>query len=412
MINQTSFSWIDVPAEHDFPLANLPFGIFSTASRSARPGMRLGDYVIDLSALFEADFLKDLGLTPEVLEASVLNPLMKLGKPVTVALRERVQLLFTSSQAELRDQQDVHASCLVPFEQVTMHMPVEVGDYTDFYSSEDHARNVGKMFRDPDNALLPNWKHMPVGYHGRASSIVVSGTPIRRPMGQTRPDPEAPPVFGPSRLLDFELEMAFVTFDGKPLGERISTTEAENYIFGLVLFNDWSSRDIQKWEYVPLGPFLGKSFGSSISPWIVTLEALDSLRVSGPQQDPEVLDYLKYEGNSHYDVPLEVEIIPEGAASGQIVCRSNFRHMYWNMRQQLAHHSVNGCNLRAGDMMASGTISGPEKGSFGSMLEISWRGTEPVAMPDGTERKFILDGDTVIMRAPYFGEVSGRLLPA
>ena len=412
MVNQTSFSWIDVPAEHDFPLANLPFGIFSTASRSARPGMRLGDHVIDLSGLFEADFLRDLGLTPEVLEASVLNPLMKLGKPVTVALRERVQLLFTSSQAELRDQQDVHASCLVPFEQVTMHMPVEVGDYTDFYSSEDHARNVGKMFRDPDNALLPNWKHMPVGYHGRASSIVVSGTPIRRPMGQTRPDPEAPPVFGPSRLLDFELEMAFVTFDGKPLGERISTTEAENYIFGLVLFNDWSARDIQKWEYVPLGPFLGKSFGSSISPWIVTLEALDSLRVSGPQQDPEVLDYLKYEGNSHYDVPLEVEIIPEGAASGQIVCRSNFRHMYWNMRQQLAHHSVNGCNLRAGDMMASGTISGPEKGSFGSMLEISWRGTEPVAMPDGTERKFILDGDTIIMRAPYFGEVSGRLLPA
>ena len=410
MINQTS-SWIDVPAEHDFPLANLPFGIFSTASRSARPGMRLGDHVIDLSALFEADFLKDLGLTPEVLEASVLNPLMKLGKPVTVALRERVQLLFTSSQAELRDQQDVHASCLVPYEQVTMHMPVEVGDYTDFYSSEDHARNVGKMFRDPDNALLPNWKHMPVGYHGRASSIVVSGTPIRRPMGQTRPDPEAPPVFGPSRLLDFELEMAFVTFDGKPLGERISTTEAENYIFGLVLFNDWSARDIQKWEYVPLGPFLGKSFGSSISPWIVTLEALDSLRVSGPQQDPEVLDYLKYEGNSHYDVPLEVEIIPEGGASGQIVCRSNFRHMYWNMRQQLAHHSVNGCNLRAGDMMASGTISGPEKGSFGSMLEISWRGTEPVSMPDGSERKFIQDGDTVVIRAPYFGEVRGVILP-
>jgi fumarylacetoacetase len=293
-----------------------------------------------------------------------------------------------------------------------MHMPVEVGDYADFYSSEDHARNVGKMFRDPENALLPNWKHMPVGYHGRASSIVVSGTPIRRPMGQTRPDLEAPPVFGPSRLLDFELEMAFVTFDGKPLGERITTAEAEDYIFGLVLFNDWSARDIQKWEYVPLGPFLGKNFGSSISPWIVTLEALDHLRVAGPEQDPEILDYLKYEVNSHYDVPLEVEIIPEGAASGQIVCRSNFRHMYWNMRQQLAHHTVNGCNLRAGDMMASGTISGPEKGSFGSMLEISWRGTEPVTMPDGTERKFIHDGDSVVMRAPYFGEVSGAILQA
>ena len=260
-------SWIEVPEGHDFPLANLPFGIFSTADRDARPGMRLGDQVIDLSALFHAGLLDDLGLTEDVLsEASALNPLMKLGKPTTVALRERVQDLFASDSAELRDRPELHASCLVPASSVTMHMPVEVGDYTDFYSSEDHARNVGKMFRDPENALLPNWKHMPVGYHGRASSIVVSGTPIRRPMGQTRPDPEAPPVFGPSRLLDFELEMAFVTFDGKPLGERITTAEAEDYIFGLVLFNDWSARDIQKWEYVPLGPFLGKNFGSSISP--------------------------------------------------------------------------------------------------------------------------------------------------
>ena len=412
MTDATMTSWIEVPEGHDFPLANLPFGIFSTADRSARPGMRLGDHVIDLSALHAAGLLDDLGLSADVLSAPVLNPLMKLGKRTTVALRERVQALFASDSAVLRDRPDLHASCLVPAPSVTMHMPVEVGDYTDFYSSEDHARNVGKMFRDPDNALLPNWKHMPVGYHGRASSIVVSGTPIRRPMGQTRPDPEAPPVFGPSRLLDFELEMAFVTFDGKPLGERITTAEAEDYIFGLVLFNDWSARDIQKWEYVPLGPFLGKNFGSSISPWIVTLEALEHLRVAGPQQDPEVLDYLKYEGDSHYNVPLEVEIVPEGASSGQVVCRSNFRHMYWNMRQQLAHHTVNGCNLRAGDMMASGTISGPEKGSFGSMLEISWRGTQPVAMPDGTERKFILDGDTVVMRAPFFGEVSGAILPA
>ena len=411
MTDATMTSWIEVPEGHDFPLANLPFGIFSTADRSARPGMRLGDHVIDLSALFDAGLLDGFDLSIDVLSAPILNPLMKLGKPTTVALRERVQALFAADSAELRNRLDLHAACLVPASSVSMHMPVEVGDYTDFYSSEDHARNVGKMFRDPDNALLPNWKHMPVGYHGRASSIVISGTPIRRPMGQTRPDPEAPPVFGPSRLLDFELEMAFVTFDGKPLGERITTAEAENHIFGLVLFNDWSARDIQKWEYVPLGPFLGKNFGSSISPWIVTLEALDHLRVAGPMQDPEVLDYLQYEGNSHYDVPLEVEIIPEGATSGQVVCRSNFRHMYWNMRQQLAHHTVNGCNLRAGDMMASGTISGPEKGSFGSMLEISWRGTEPVSMPDGSERKFIQDGDTVVMRAPYFGEVTGAILP-
>ena len=412
MTDATMTSWIEVPEGHDFPLANLPFGIFSTADRDARPGMRLGDHVIDLSALFDAGLLDGLGFSADVLFEPVLNPLMKLGKPTTVALRKRVQTLFASAAAELRDRSDLHAACLVPASSVSMHMPVEVGDYTDFYSSEDHARNVGKMFRDPENALLPNWKHMPVGYHGRASSIVVSGTPIRRPMGQTRPDLEAPPIFGPSRLLDFELEMAFITFDGKPLGERITTAEAEDYIFGLVLFNDWSARDIQKWEYVPLGPFLGKNFGSSISPWVVTLEALDHLRVAGLKQDPEVLDYLKYEGKSHYNVPLEVEIIPEGASSGQVVCRSNFRHMYWNMRQQLAHHTVNGCNLRAGDMMASGTISGPEKGSFGSMLEISWRGTQPVAMPDGTERKFILDGDTVVMRAPFFGEVSGRLLPA
>jgi fumarylacetoacetase len=412
MTDASLTSWIDVPPGHDFPLANLPFGIFSTPNRPARPGMRLGDRVLDLSAFHALGLLNDLGLSAEVLAAPVLNPLIKLGKPTTVALRKRVQALMAADCPDLRDQTDAHTSCLVPAATVTMHMPVEVGDYTDFYSSEDHARNVGKMFRDPENALLPNWKHMPVGYHGRASSIVVSGTPIRRPMGQTRPSDDQPPVFGPSRLLDFELEMAFVTFDGKPMGERITTSEAEDYIFGLVLFNDWSARDIQKWEYVPLGPFLGKNFGSSISPWIVTLEALDHLRVAGPQQDPAVLDYLKYDGDSHYDVPLEVEIIPEGATSGQVVCRSNFRHMYWNMRQQLAHHTVNGCNLRAGDMMASGTISGPEPGSFGSMLEISWRGTQPVAMPDGSERKFILDGDTVVMRAPYFGEVSGQVVPA
>ena len=412
MIDATMTSWFEVPEGHDFPLANLPFGIFSTAGRSARSGMRLGDHVIDLSALHASGLLEGLGLSADVLSAPILNPLMKLGKSTTVALRERVQALMTADCPDLRDQTDAHVSCLVPVATVTMHMPVEVGDYTDFYSSEDHARNVGKMFRDPDNALLPNWKHMPVGYHGRASSIVVSGTPIRRPMGQTRPSDNQPPFFGPSRLLDFELEMAFVTFDGKPMGERITTAEAEDYIFGLVLFNDWSARDIQKWEYVPLGPFLGKNFGSSISPWIVTLEALQNLRVAGPAQSPEVLDYLKYEGDSHYNVPLEVEIIPEGAKEGQIVSRSNFRHMYWNMRQQLAHHTVNGCNLRAGDIMASGTISGPEKGSFGSMLEISWRGTDPVSMPNGSERKFIQDGDTVVMRAPYFGEVTGAILPA
>jgi len=296
-----------------------------------------------------------------------------------------------------------------------MHMPVHVGDYTDCYSSEDHARNVGKMFRDPENALLPNWKHMPVAYHGRASSIVVSGTPIRRPHGQLKPSETEPPIYGPSRLLDFELEMAFITHPGKPLGTPITTSEADDYIFGLVLFNDWSARDIQKWEYIPLGPFLGKNFASSISPWIVTLDALQPYRVPGPVQDPKVLPYLEYRGDSHYDIDLEVEITTPSGDS-KVVCRSNFKHMYWNMRQQLAHHTVNGCNIRGGDMIASGTISGPEEGSFGSMLEISWKGTKPVPMPDGTERRFINDGDTVKMRgsngAIGFGEVSGELLPA
>ena len=408
-------SWVRVPADSDFPIQNLPFGIFSTADRSARPGVAIGEHILDLADVAAMGLLDDLGCDREDFEASTLNAFIGRGKQATRAVRNRLGELLQSGATELTS----HASrVLVSQSEATMHLPVQVGDYTDFYSSEDHARNVGKMFRDPENALLPNWKHMPVGYHGRASSIVVSGTPIRRPSGQTRPDDNAPPVFGPSRLVDFELEMAFVTHGGKPLGESISTAEADDFIFGLALFNDWSARDIQKWEYVPLGPFLGKNFGSSVSPWIVTLDALAPYRVSGPDQDPAILPYLGYEGPSHYDVALEVEIIPENG-EGLTVCRSNFKHMYWNMRQQLAHHTVNGCNIHAGDMMASGTISGPEKGSFGSMLEISWRGTQPVQMPDGSERKFILNGDTVRMTgfaskpgAPRigFGAVDGKVM--
>jgi len=408
-------SWVRVPADSDFPIQNLPFGIFSTADRSARPGVAIGEHILDLADVAAMGLLDDLGCDREDFEASTLNAFIGRGKQATRAVRNRLGELLQSGATELTS----HASrVLVSQSEATMHLPVQVGDYTDFYSSEDHARNVGKMFRDPENALLPNWKHMPVGYHGRASSIVVSGTPIRRPSGQTRPDDNAPPVFGPSRLVDFELEMAFVTHGGKPLGESISTAEADDFIFGLALFNDWSARDIQKWEYVPLGPFLGKNFGSSVSPWIVTLDALEGYRVPGPVQDPAVLPYLEYEGQSHYDVALEVEIIPENG-QGLTVCRSNFKHMYWNMRQQLAHHTVNGCNVNAGDMMASGTISGPEKGSFGSMLEISWRGTQPVQMPDGSERKFILNGDTVRMTgfaskpgAPRigFGKVDGKVV--
>jgi fumarylacetoacetase len=274
------------------------------------------------------------------------------------------------------------------------------------------------MFRDPNNALLPNWLHLPVGYHGRASSIIVSGTPIHRPKGQQKPKEDQPPIFGPCKLLDFELEMAFIVGKSTELGESVTTDTAEDYIFGVTLFNDWSARDIQKWEYVPLGPFLGKSFASTISPWIVTLDALEPFRTEGYEQEPEVLDYLKYEGNCNYDIKLQVAIQPEGQKP-HVVCQSNFKHMYWTMTQQLTHHTVNGCNLNVGDMCASGTISGPTPDSYGSMLEISWRGTKPVQMPDGTERKFIADGDTVVMKGwgekdgvrIGFGNCEGKILP-
>jgi len=412
--NMNLKSWVNVPEANDFPIQNLPFGIFSTNTLSLRVGVAIGECILDLQSLEELGFLKGLGFSSEDFASSKLNGIINRGKASASALRNRISELLRSDSTELKDSQHA-SSCLVEMSEATMHMPVEVGDYTDCYSSEDHARNVGKMFRDPENALLPNWKHMPVAYHGRASSIVVSGTPVKRPHGQLKTAEDQPPVYGPSRLLDFELEMAFITHPGKPLGEPISTAEAEDYIFGMVIFNDWSARDIQKWEYVPLGPFLGKNFASSISPWVVTLDALEPYKVPGPVQDPQVLPYLKYEGDSHYDLELEVEIVPPNG-QGKVVCRSNFKHMYWNMRQQLAHHTVNGCNIRGGDMIASGTISGPDTGSFGSMLEISWRGTKPIQMPDGTERKFIADGDTVVMRASKgligFGEVSGELLSA
>ena len=404
-------SWVDVPEGNVFPIQNLPFGIFSTSSSSARPGVAIGEQILDLQYLSAKGLLDGLGFENSDFNSCVLNQIINRGKSATTALRNRVSQLLREGCDDIADTD----LALVSMSDATMHMPLEVGDYTDCYSSEDHARNVGKMFRDPKNALLPNWKHMPVAYHGRASSIVVSGTPIKRPHGQLKLADDQPPVYGPSRLLDFELEMAFITHPGKGLGVPITTGEAEDYIFGLVIFNDWSARDIQKWEYVPLGPFLGKNFASSISPWVVTLDALEPYRVAGPIQDPEVLPYLEYEGDSHYDLDLEVEIVPPNG-QGKVVCRSNFKYMYWNMRQQLAHHTVNGCNIRGGDIIASGTISGPDEGSFGSMLEISWKGTKPVAMPDGTERKFIQDGDTVVMRASKgligFGEVSGELKPA
>jgi fumarylacetoacetase len=413
-------SWVEIPAQSDFPIQNLPFGIFRPHGGTPRVGVAIGAYVLDLYVLARRGFLGDLGFPRAVYGSRSLNALMTVaGKGGMRELRQRLSDLLNAGNGELRDDEATRTRALHVQHDVEMLMPVRVGDYTDFYSSEQHAYNVGCMFRDPDNALLPNWKHLPVGYHGRASSIVPSGVPIRRPKGQTKGPDQEMPSFGPTARLDFELEVAFVTFDGKPMGESISTDEADDHIFGLVLFNDWSARDVQAWEYVPLGPFLAKNFASSISPWIVTLDALEPFRVAGPEQDPKVLPYLEQQGDNHLDLDLEVIIeTPNGEENR--VCRSNFRHMYWSMRQQLAHHSVNGCNIRAGDMMASGTISGPQEDSFGSMLELAWKGTKPVTLKDGSQRKFIQDGDSVIMRGHGeregvrigFGEVRSKVLPA
>lgn len=411
-------SWIEVPPGSDFPIQNLPFGVFSEANNEKRIGVALGEKVIDLAALSQLGYFTDLNIEHSVFLSDQLNGLIKLGKSTTRALRNRISDLFEAKNNELKSNTEHVKAVLHNQVDITLHMPIQVGDYTDFYSSKEHATNVGTMFRDPDNALLPNWLHIPVGYHGRASSIVSSGTPIHRPKGQQKPNEDEPPVFGPCKLLDFELEMAFITYPGKEMGDSISTSEAEDHIFGMCLFNDWSARDIQKWEYVPLGPFLAKNFASSISPWIVTLDALEPFKVQGPEQDPKPLPYLNYEGKKSYDIALEVGILPENSQE-TVVCNSNFKYMYWNMAQQLAHHTVNGCNIKAGDMLASGTISGPTKDSFGSMLELSWKGTRPLILKDGSERKFIQDGDTVIMRGHAekngvkigFGEVSTKVLP-
>ena len=417
--NPALSSWVEVPEHSDFPIQNLPFGIFKTESLSPRVGVRIGNHVVDLKTLFVLGYLENLPFELADFDTNFLNSLMKKGKQGTRALRNRVSKLLSSTQPDLQKNEHHVEQVLISVDQVTMCMPVQIGDYTDFYSSKEHATNVGMMFRDPANALLPNWLWIPVGYHGRASSVILSGESIYRPKGQIKPDPAADPIYAPCRNLDFELETAFITYDGKPLGESISTTEAEDFIFGMVLFNDWSARDIQTWEYVPLGPFLAKNFASSISAWIVTLDALEPFKTATPQQDPKVLSYLKFEGKKSYDIHLEVAIKPKESPEN-IVSRSNFKYMYWNMAQQLAHHTVNGCNIRCGDLMGSGTISGPTDDSYGSMLELAWKGTKPIPMNDGTERKFIQDYDTVIMRGHAstgtirigFGEVVTEVLPA
>lgn len=412
-------TWLTVSENSDFPIQNIPFGVFLTRDDIITIGTRIGDYAIDLGALHQLGYFEGIPLTDDIFLQDTLNDFISDGKKTWRAVRNRIGEIFDIRNKTLQNNEDHKKTVLFSMEEVEMKLPVQIGDYTDFYSSKEHATNVGSMFRDPENALLPNWLHLPVAYHGRSSTIVPGGTPVRRPLGQTYPKGADAPVFGPSKLVDFELEMAFITTDANVLGEPIPLEEAEDYIFGLVLFNDWSARDIQKWEYVPLGPFLAKNFASSISPWIVTLDALEPFRVQSPKQDPEPLPYLRQHGKHSFDITLEVDLTPKNGLP-TMVTRSNFKHMYWTMAQQMAHHTVNGCKVNSGDMMGSGTISGPSPDSYGSLLELSWQGTKPVMLRDGSERKFIEDNDTVTLRGYCqkegirigFGEASTQLLPA
>jgi fumarylacetoacetase len=413
-------SWIEVPENSDFPIQNIPFGICTPLSHKAQAVTIIGNTVISLAALHKLGYFSAIKVPTGIFEKEYLNDFIALGKEVTRAVRDRISDLLKKDNAELRDNAANRKICLFDIKDVKMLIPVKIGDYTDFYSSKEHATNVGSMFRDPKNALLPNWLHLPVGYHGRASSIIVSGTNFHRPKGQMTPPNTEKPVFGPSKALDIELETAFIIGRPTQLGESVSTKNVDDYIFGMVLFNDWSARDIQRWEYVPLGPFLAKSFASTISPWIVTLDALEPFRVKAPAQEPEVLPYLKRaDENTGLDINLEVWLKPE-SGDGLKICTSNFKYMYWTMEQQLAHHTVNGCNINVGDMMASGTISGPTPDSFGSLLELTWNGTKPISLPDGTQRKYLEDGDTISIKGYAqkgklrigFGEAVGKVLPA
>jgi fumarylacetoacetase len=399
-------SFIDIPPESHFSIHNLPYGVFRPREGGpARVGVAIGDWVLDLAAVDEAGLLDSPRLAGRAyFDRPALNAFMAAGRETWREARATIQQLLAAETAVLRDDAELGGRVLRPMTAVEMLLPADVGDYTDFYSSREHATNVGIMFRGRDNALMPNWLHLPVAYHGRASSIVASGTPVRRPSGQTKADAAAAPAFGPSRLLDFELEMGFFVGQGNELGRRVSVAQAADHIFGLVLVNDWSARDIQKWEYQPLGPFLAKNFATTISPWVVTLEALEPFRCPGPVQEPQPLPYLQSDGPWAYDIHLEVGLQTAQMTGPQVISRSNFRHLYWNMRQQLAHHTVTGCNLRPGDLLASGTISGPTPDSWGSLLELAWRGERPLTLESGEKRKFLQDGDTVVLTGWCQGE--------
>ena len=409
-------SFIVVAENSDFPLQNLPYGVFQPQGEHARVGVAIGTEVLDLAAL-EAAGLLPTG-AQNVFGQTSLNAFIALGRPVWQQVRARLQQLLSADCAELRDNAALRAQAFYPQASVSMLLPIEVPGYTDFYSSKEHAYNVGCMFRDPKNALMQNWSELPVGYNGRASSVVVSGTDLVRPSGQIKLPNEERPVFSACRKLDFELETGFIVGKATALGEPIAIEEAENHIFGMVLLNDWSARDIQQWEYVPLGPFNSKTFGTSISPWVVTLEALEPFRCASPVQEPQPLPYLRENTANNYDIHLQVAIAADGSET--VISNTNFKYMYWSMMQQLTHHTIAGCNVRVGDLMGSGTISGPEKDSRGSLLELTWNTTEPLTLVNGEQRGFLEDGDTVIMRGHCqkdglrigFGEVRGTVLPA
>ncbi|MCY7353230.1 MAG: fumarylacetoacetase [Cytophagaceae bacterium] len=405
-------SWVEIPFDSDFTLVNLPYGVFSSDGRSPRVGIAIGNYILDLQAVAELNFFNEPNLPPFVFAQPTLNEFMALGRPVWQAVRRQLTELLQSDFPE----KERLIPLLVPQAEAVLHLPVRVGDYTDFYASEYHATNVGKLFR-PDQPLMPNWKHLPVAYHGRTSSVVVSGTDFRRPNGQALPAGADTPEFGPSKALDFELEMAAVVGRDSVLGEAVSIADAEGFIFGFVLLNDWSARDIQRWEYQPLGPFLGKNFCTSISPWVVPLDALTPFRVAGPVQEPPVLPYLHPQESTHFDVALEV-LLGGSTFENQSISQSNLKYLYWSFAQMLAHHTVNGCPLRVGDLLGSGTISGPTSDSLGCLLEMTQGGKIPLVLPNGLQRRYLEDGDRVMLRGfagegsnrVGFGEVTGKVL--
>ncbi|MGY3441888.1 MULTISPECIES: fumarylacetoacetase [unclassified Bradyrhizobium] len=412
-------SFIDVAPSSDFPIQNLPYGVFSSKDGLApRVGVAIGDYVLDLWEL-EQDSRLDVGPLGVFSQPS-LNAFMALGPKVWSATRARISELLRSDHPELRDNRELRARALVPMADVRLHMPFAVAGYTDFYSSKEHATNVGVMFRGKDNALQPNWLHMPIGYNGRASTVVVSGTKVRRPRGQLKPPSAEVPSFGPCKRLDFELEMGVVVGQASAMGEMLTEKQAEEMIFGFVILNDWSARDIQQWEYVPLGPFQAKAFATSISPWVVTREALEPFRMPGPKQEPEPLAYLKQTQPNNYDMQLDVALRAGAMNEAKTICSTNFKYMYWSSVQQLVHHASSGCAMNVGDLLGSGTISGLEKHQRGSLLEISWNGTEPVELASGVTRSFLENGDSLVMRGwcqgdgyrVGFGEVEGTIAAA